>query len=126
MTEVSVSMRSDQETSIPPDWIQRRTSTLIGPSPSAGIATVKNTIQESTPATIIRPVVTYSEALAPMPRPNRPAMIAPIKGRKTIALYNNMSCSALHHIDVFDRDRTAVSVEDNENCKTDGRFSGGD
>ncbi|EGE55712.1 hypothetical protein RHECNPAF_8900129 [Rhizobium etli CNPAF512] len=33
-----------------------------------------------------------------------------------------MSHSALHHIDVFDRDRAAVAVEDNENCKTDRRL----
>src|SRR4029077_14459330 len=109
---------------MPPDWIQRKTSTLIGPwgSPSA---TVKKAIQESAAATIKKPLVTYSEALAPIERPKRPAINAPISGRKTIALYSNIAQSALHHIDVFHGDRTAVAIENNENCKTNGRFGRG-
>src|SRR6478735_4454679 len=87
---------------------------------------VTKTYHDSTAAMIIRPQVTYSDALAPIPRPKRPAMIAPIRGRKTIALYKNIALSALHHIDVFHGDGAAVAVEDDENCETDGRFSSSD
>src|SRR5690606_9821288 len=119
MTAVSVSTRKAHSTSRPPDWIQRSTLTLIiSVSPSA---TWKNTIQDSTLATIMKPEVTYSDAFAPMAFPPRPAMRKPISGRKTIALMMvSITRSALHHIDVFDGDRTTVTIEDDEYCKTDG------
>src|SRR3546814_20180814 len=37
-----------------------------------------------------------------------------------------MTRSALHHVDVFDGDRSAVAVEDDENCKPDRGFGGSD
>ena len=87
MTAVSVSMRKAHSTSMPPDWIQRSTVTLItSPGSPWASATVKKTIQDRMATTIIRPVVTYSDALAPIERPNRPAIRKPISGRKTIAL----------------------------------------
>src|SRR5471030_1484676 len=53
----------------------------------------------------------------------RPARIAPNRGRKTMAWYKR---SALHHIDVFDRNRTAVAEIDHEDGKPDRRFRGRD
>src|SRR5262245_41561287 len=51
-------------------------------------------------------------------------MIAPISGRKTIAWY--MPPSALHEIDVRNRDRAAVAEIDHEYRKPDGGFGGRD
>src|SRR3954469_16571894 len=69
-----------------------------------------------------KPVVTSSEARAPIRRPNSPAMAEPSRGRKTIAGYT----SALHHVDVFDRDGAAVAEIDHQDGKPDGRFRCGD
>jgi hypothetical protein len=85
ITAVSVSTRSAQSTCIePPDWIQRITATLIV---SVGVAA---DVDEDDPGQarrtmIMKPVVTYSEALAPIEVAERPAIIAPISGRKTMA-----------------------------------------
>src|SRR5690606_6425610 len=58
------------------------------------------------------PVVTYSLTRWPIMRPRSPATSAPISGRKTIAW---ITASALHHVDVVDRDGAAVAVEHHEN-----------
>ena len=55
--------------------------------------------------------------------PAMPAMRKPRSGRKTIALYTP---SALHHVDVFDRDRAAVAEEGDEDGEADRRLGGGD
>src|SRR5688572_27027691 len=121
MTAVSVSTRKAHSTSKLPDWIQRSTETLI--ISSSPRATWKKTNQESAAVTSIRPLVTYSDALAPICVPRRPAIRKPIRGRKTIALTMvSIALSALHHVDVFDGDRAAVAVEDDENCKSDRGF----
>src|SRR5262245_18812108 len=60
-------------------------------------------------------VVTSSDGRGPITRPNRPAITEPSSGRKTIAWYT----SALHQIDVVDRDRAAVAVVDDEDGKPD-------
>src|SRR5687768_12062753 len=52
-----------------------------------------------------------------------PAMIAPRSGRKTMAEYKG---SALHHVDVLNRDGAAVAVVDDKDGKADRRFRGGD
>src|SRR3546814_6139105 len=54
---------------------------------------------------------------SPMKRPPKPAMSAPISGRKTIAAY--IRPSALHHVDVGDRDRAAVAEVDDQDGETD-------
>jgi hypothetical protein len=56
--------------------------------------------------------------------PNSPAISAPISGRKTMSLDHR--ASALHHVDVFDRDRAAVAEEDDEDGEADRRLGGGD
>ncbi len=66
MTAVSVSTRNAHSTSKPPDWIQRSTETLI--SSCSPIATSKKTYHDNAAAMIISPLVTYSEALAPIER----------------------------------------------------------
>src|SRR5690349_8930410 len=50
--------------------------------------------------------------------------MAPNSGRKTIAW--TMVGSALHQIDVFDRDRTAIAVINHQDGKPDRGFGGGD
>ena len=49
------------------------------------MATVKKATQERSAETTSRPEVIYSDALAPIERPNRPAIRKPMSGRKTIA-----------------------------------------
>src|SRR5580692_1047509 len=53
----------------------------------------------------------------------RPARIAPISGRKTIAWI--IDALALHQIDVFNRDRAAVAVIHHQHRKTDRGFGCG-
>src|SRR6185312_5049853 len=48
------------------------------------------------------------------------ASTAPSRGRKTMAWY--IIASALHQIDVFDRDRALAAVEDHQNREPDGGF----
>src|SRR6476620_3092981 len=50
----------------------------------------------------------------------RPASIAPISGRKTIAWI--IDALALHQIDVFNRDRAAVAEVHHQHCQTDRRL----
>ncbi len=83
MTTVSVSMRSAQATSSPPDWMKRSTGTVnASPSPKP---TVKKASHDSAAAMMRKPEVIYSDAFAPIERPNRPAIRKPRSGRKTIA-----------------------------------------
>src|SRR5258708_21016145 len=65
-----------------------------------------------------------SDGSAPGKRARAPASaitaprMAPSSGRRTIAKY----ISALHQVDVFDRDRAAVAEIDHENGKPDRGF----
>src|ERR671938_1090369 len=79
--------------------------------------------QDSTAVTQSRPDVTHSDGRAPMTRPNRPATSAPISGRRTMAVYMP---SPSHHVDVLDRDRAPIAVEDHENGEADGGLGGRD
>src|SRR6056297_2405745 len=83
----------------------------------------RKTIQLSSADRNNRPVVTHCAPASPMTRQPNPAMIAPMSGAK------RMICSigsALHHVDVFDRDGAAGPEEANEDGKADGRLCGGD
>ena len=51
------------------------------------LQTVKNAIQERTALITRKPEVMYSQARAPIERPNRPAIKKPRSGRKTMAWY---------------------------------------
>src|SRR5258707_4467680 len=53
----------------------------------------------------------------------RPARMAPSKGKNTMAW--SIPPSALHQIDVFDRDRAAVAIEHDKNSEPDRRFGRG-
>src|SRR5688572_23861058 len=55
----------------------------------------------------------------------RPARIAPINGMRTAKVYMRLWPSALHQIDVFDRDRAAVAEVDDEDGEADGGLGGG-
>ena len=83
MTTVSVSMRNAQEMSSVPVWIQR--STLTVKAGSSDRPTVKKATQERIATNTMMPDVMYSLALAPIELPARPAIRAPIRGRKTMA-----------------------------------------
>src|SRR5690606_36561533 len=132
ITAVSVSTRRIQSSSRPPEWIHSSTETLstsacsapCAPS-AAGGANQKpvKTIQLSTAAAISNPVVMYSLVRCPMSRPSSPAISAPISGKKTIAW---ITASALHHVDVLNRDGAAVAVEDHKDGEADGGFGSGD
>ena len=83
MTAVSVSMRSAQDTSSSPDVTQRSTGTR---SVSPPMPTCHKAIQDRTAAAPTNDVVMISQGRAPSTRPSRPAMSAPMAGRKTMAL----------------------------------------
>src|ERR1044072_2513762 len=78
--------------------------------------------QESPQEMNSAPVVTALAGTLPIMRLPKPAMIAASKGRKTIAL----TFSALHLIDVVDRDRAAAAEVDDEDGEADRGFGGGD
>src|SRR5512134_2820898 len=61
--------------------------------------------------------VTHWAPRSPIMRPNRPAMMAPASGRNTRA---TSIASALHHIDVFNRDGAAIAEIDHQDRQADG------
>src|ERR1700753_2216218 len=68
------------------------------------------------------PQVISCEARSPRARrPNNPTMAAPKSGGNTAKAFN-MVRSALHFIDVFNRDRTAVAEIDHQARQADRRF----
>ena len=82
MTSVSRSMRSDHDTSRPPDcihWnsVMRRVSD--SPKPK-----LMKAIHDRTAAATRKAEVVYSDALAPIALPNRPAIRKPASGRRTM------------------------------------------
>jgi hypothetical protein len=83
MTTVSVSMRSAQAACRSPESMKRITGTVK--AWVSGKATVMKAIHDRTATITIRPEVTNSDALAPIERPNRPAIRKPRRGRKTMA-----------------------------------------
>src|SRR5258708_14059587 len=120
MTADSVSRRNAQATSNEPETIQVKMS-MVRPAPPS--ATSQNITMPSTAASDIAPQVTSWAARSPIRRPPRPAMIAPISGRKTIAAYTR---STFHLIDVLDRDGAAVPEIDHQDGEPDRRLGGGD
>ena len=123
MTADSVSKRSAQATSSAPESIQVNSSIVRG---CAGERDVDEDDDAEQPPTgpcaagddLRRAVADAACA------PNRPAMTAPSSGRKTMAAY--IRRSALHQVDVLDRDRAAVAEIDDEDGKADRRLGRGD
>src|SRR5436309_6198190 len=70
----------------------------------------------------IPPQVTSWDARSPIARPKNPAMKAANNGRKTTRTAN---ASALHHVDVLDLDRAAVTEVDDQDREADRRLGGG-
>src|ERR1700712_3664111 len=118
ITAVMVSTRTVQSTEKSPDWIQGRMGMIWAAPPPT--ATVANAMTDSAADRSSKPVVTSSLGRAPRTRPNKPAMAEPIRGRKTIAAY----ISALHQIDVLNRDGAAVAEINDQDGQADGRFGG--
>src|ERR1700733_15734102 len=79
-------------------------------------ATSTNKTLPSTAAITSARQVTSCAPRSPIQRPKKPAMKAPSKGRKMAA----MVISALHRIDVFDRDGAAVAEIDPQDGEADG------
>ena len=84
ITADRVSKRSAQLTSKLPDTIQRITSMSLG---GPDKTTWTQAITASTAASNSAPVVAQRAARSPIQGPNRPAVRAPSRGRKTIAEY---------------------------------------
>src|SRR5690625_2211998 len=120
ITAVRVSTFSAHESSKAPMSIQVASSVVRALPPSA---TSKKTMIEKR-ADITRPVlVTTCAPRSPMARSKKPAMIAPISGRNTMA--TSSTVSTLHHVDVFDGDGAPVAEEDHQNRQADRRLGGG-
>src|SRR5579862_4137629 len=64
--------------------------------------------------------VTSCAPRSPIQRPKKPAMMEPMRGRKTAAAYKVPL--AFHQVDVFDRDRAAIAEIDDEDCEADRRL----
>src|SRR5262245_54755034 len=117
MTALSVSRRSAQCTSRAPVEIQVAISTVRA---WPATATSKKRTIPRMPLSTIAPQVTSCEPRSPRAaRPKKPEMMAPSRGRKTIATAKSL---ALHQIDVFDRDGAAVAEIDDEDGKADRRL----
>ena len=83
MTAVNVSTRIAHDTSRSPDVTQRISGTFAVSCP---MPTCQNTTHDRTADTMRQPDVTSSEGRSPMTRPKKPAMSAPMMGRKRMDL----------------------------------------
>src|SRR5262245_53814670 len=84
----------------------------------------RNTSQDSTNDTSVRPLVIYIAGRSPRRRLPRPAISAPSSGRVTIA--TSIERLPLHHVEVFDGDGAAIAEIDHQNGKADRRLRRGD
>src|SRR5215472_2449176 len=113
MTPLSVSSRSDHPTSTPPATIQLASGMICGVS----LARIwRNSRIPSTADSNKAPQVTSCAPRSPIARPKKPAITEAKSGRKTTAA---ATASALHHVDIFDRDRASIAEIDDENGETD-------
>src|SRR5262245_44015203 len=119
MTAESWSTRTAQFTLNSPVSNQVSSSVVRGVPPKF---TSKKVIQEKTIETSSKPEVMYMAGLSPIMRLPSPAMSAPIRGSNTIQA--SISASAVHHVDVFDRDRAAVAEIDHQDRQADRGFRG--
>src|SRR5260370_42682198 len=116
MTPLNVSSVSDFVTSTRPATIQVASGMTRGPS----VARMsRNRRMPNTADSKRAPQVTSCAPRSPIARPNKPAMIAAIRGRKTTP---TAKASALHHVDVLDPDRAAIAEIDDEDGEADRRF----
>src|SRR5580704_15752943 len=120
---VSVSMRRLQSTEKLPD-VNQLVSVCVRASPCS--ATSMKIFIEMAAASSIGPQVIICDPRSPILRPNKPATNAPNSGRKTAARSNVKSISALHQMDVFNRDAAAVAEINHKDREADGRLGGGD
>src|SRR6202022_4326916 len=118
MTPLNVGSRSDQLTSTPPATIQVA-SGITRTSSAARMS--RNRKRPSTADSKRAPQVTSCAPRSPITRPKKPAITAAISGRKTTATAKE---SALHHVDVLDRDCAAIAEIDDKDGQTDRRLRG--
>src|SRR5689334_7356629 len=119
ITAESVSRRSAQSTFRSPASVQVKSETT---RLCWWRATSTKMKVASTAERIISPQVTIWAPRSPIQRPKKPAMKAPRSGPKTA----RTAMSALHQVDVFDRDGAAVAEVDDEDGEADRRLGGGD
>src|SRR3954470_7484654 len=119
MTAESWSTRTAQSALKSPVENQENSTVVRGVPPKF---TSKKVIQDMIAQASSRPEVMYIAGLSPRRRLPSPAMSAPIRGSNTIQA--SISASAVHHVDVFDRDRAAVAEIDHQDRKTDRGFRG--
>src|SRR5229473_2532958 len=116
ITPLNVSSLSDQVTSTPPATIQVASGMTRGPS----LARMSRKRRIPSTADSKRaPQVTICAPRSPIIRPKKPAIKAPMSGRNTTATAKK---SAFHHVDVLNRDRTAVAEVDDEDGKANRRL----
>src|SRR5579859_3241286 len=120
MTAVRVSNFRLHETLKSPETIQLSTGMVtVWPASTTSMKTSTDSRAEMP----TRIEVTSWAARSPIMRPNKPAIAAPSSGRKTIAACIRL---ALHPIDVFDGDGSAVAEEHHDDGQPDGGLGGGD
>src|SRR5690554_6836045 len=118
MIAVNRSSRIDQLVSRWPDCTQSM-MWICCMVPSWPINTIQLSKQDRNSSAVVRTCA----PLSPMMRQPKPAMMAPTSGANRIIF---SMASALHHVDVFDRDRPAVAEEADEDCKPDRGLGRGD
>src|SRR5215472_11114891 len=116
MTPLNVSSLSANATSTPPATIQLASGITRGPSLARML---RNSGILSAADSKRAPQVTSCAPRSPITRPKKPAITAAMSGRKTTP---TAKTSALHNVDVLDRDRASIAEVDNQNRQTDRRF----
>src|SRR5262249_381142 len=115
MTPLNVSSLSEKATSTPPATIQPNSGITRTSSPTRMSWNRKRLSAADSKSA---PHVTSWAPRSPIARPKKPEITAAIRGRNTMATAN---ASALHHVDVLDRDRAPVAEIDDEdreaNCR---------
>src|SRR6185312_16338729 len=116
MTALSASKRSAHCTCRSPVSIQAKRSVVRTWPPSA--TSTKRMMPNSAARQMPAQLMTWAPR-SPIQRPKQPAMKAPSSGRKMAAMVTR---SALHQVDVFDRDGAAVAEIDDEDGQADRRL----
>src|ERR1700722_12184627 len=119
MTALSASKRSAHCTCRSPVSLQVKRS-VVRACPRSATST-----KRMTPNTAASPMPAQGMSCAPrspIQRPKKPAMNAPSSGRKMAAIVTR---SALHQMDVFDRNGAAVAEIDDEDGEADRRLGRG-
>src|SRR5688500_4300486 len=118
MTAVKASIRSDQSTTISPERIQGRTLTTW--AERYPVMNPRKIGQLKAAEANSAPVVMSLAGMLPSRRLPRPATRAARSGRKTMSW---TFISALHLVDIVDRDRAASTEIDDQDGEADSRLA---